>query len=132
MGEPTIEITGPRAEKAAHELQGVLRATFGEEGRRLASPTVDSTERKIEPTTLVLIAFGPSIPGANDTTLDLAAQMKLVKQCKRLIAWAQARAHGGTRIALISTRGKAIDLAQADPAEVIEAISDAPLDTETP
>ena len=131
MGEPTIEITGPKAEKAAHELQAVLRQTFGEEGRRLAPPTVDSNGRAIEPTAVALIAIGLLLPGALDKTLDLAGRKKIVEQCERLIAWAQARRKSGRRIALVSAKGASIDLAQAEPADVIEAISEKPSDAET-
>ena len=115
MGEPTIEITGPDAEEAGHEVQALLRETFGEEGRRLASPVVDAVGRKIEPTTLALIAIGLSLPGAIDKTLDLAARMKLVEWSKRLVAWAKGRGNTGTRIALVSPKGTSVDLAKASP-----------------
>ena len=78
MGEPTIEIVGPKAEKAAHQLQGVLRATFGEEGRRLAPPTVDSSGRKINPTAFAVIAIGASLPEPIDNTPEVATKTKLV------------------------------------------------------
>jgi hypothetical protein len=128
MGEPTIEITGPEAEEAEHELQALLRETFGEEGRRLAAPEAETSGRKIDATTLALIAIGLSIPKAILETIDLAEKMKLVERIKRLLAWAKGRGKSGTRIALVSAKGTSVELATAEPADVIAALSEATSD----
>lgn len=130
MGEPTIEITGPEAEEAGRELQALLRETFGEEGRRLAAPEADASGRKIEATTLAIAAFIVGLPGGIRNTLDLAEKMKLVERAKRLIAWAKGRRKSGTRIALVSSGGTSVDLAQAEPADVVAALPEAKRDAE--
>jgi hypothetical protein len=129
MGEPMIEITGPEAEEAGRELQALLRETFGEEGRRIATPEADTSGRKIDPATLALVTFIVALPGAIRNTLDLAEKMKLIERIQRLIAWARGRGKSGTRIALVSSSGTSVDLTQVEPADVV-ALSEAKRDAE--
>ena len=125
MDEPTIEITGPDAEEAGRELQALLRETFGDEGRRIAASEPDASGRKIDATILAIAAIIVGLPGGICSTLDLAEKMKLVERTKRLIAWAKGRGKSGMRIALVSAHGTSIDLAHAEPADVIAALPEA-------
>jgi hypothetical protein len=130
MGEPTIEISGPEAEDAGRELQALLREAFGEEGRRRATAPTQAPGQKIEPATLDLIMIAMTIPGTLLATIDLTGRMKLVEKAKRLIAWAEGRRKTGTRIAVVSPKGTSVDLARAEPADVVAALTEENRDAE--
>lgn len=125
MSEARIEITGAGAEDTRAELEAWWKAEMGEELRRVTSAPIALEEptRSADPVAVAALILG--IPSAIVATMDIAKRIELTKKVGQLIEWAREkrRKHPKLRIALVDEAGQSVDVAAAEPPDVLEALA---------